>query len=83
MQRVSKKVISILVCAVFLLTAVSPTLAAVLPTVAAGTTVYSNEKAKVDASNAKDGYVMVAYSGSSKKPFKGAGNRTQRYSIYL
>lgn len=35
MQRVSKKVISILVCAVFLLTAVSPTLAAVLPTVAA------------------------------------------------
>lgn len=70
MQRVSKKVISILVCAVFLLTAVSPTLAAVLPTVAAGTTVYSNEKAKVDVSNAKDGYVMVAYNGAAKSRLK-------------
>ncbi len=63
----SKKWIGFLLCILVSLSAVLPATAAVLPTVASGTTVYSNEKAKVDASNAKDGYVMVAYNGQSKK----------------
>lgn len=66
----SKKWIGFLLCILVSLSAVLPATAAVLPTVASGTTVYSNEKAKVDASNAKDGYVMVAYNGQSKNRLK-------------
>lgn len=40
--------------------------AAMMP-VASGTTVYANAKAKIDASNVKDGYIMVAYNGSAQK----------------
>lgn len=70
MWNVNKKWISILLFTVFSLLVVSPAGAAVLPTVASGTTVYSNEKAKVDASNAKDGYVMVAYNGQASNKLK-------------
>lgn len=66
----SKKWIGFLLCILVSLSAVLPATVAVLPTVASGTTVYSNEKAKVDASNAKDGYVMVAYNGQSKNRLK-------------
>lgn len=47
-----------------------PATAAVLTASASGTTVYSNAKAKVDASNVKDGYVMVAYNGKSNVRLK-------------
>ncbi len=70
MLRKRKKYIVFLLCLVFSLLTVLPATAAVLSAVASGTTVYSNEKAKVDASNAKDGYVMAAYNGQSKNRLK-------------
>ncbi len=39
----------------------------VLEPVASGVTVYSNNDAAIDASNAADGYVMVKYTGSAAK----------------
>lgn len=39
----------------------------VLEPVASGVTVYSNEDAAIDASNATEGYVMVKYTGSAAK----------------
>lgn len=65
-----KRWLSLLLCIVFSLLAVCPASGKVLAPVASGTTVYSNEKAKVDASNAKDGYVMVAHNGASKSRLK-------------
>ncbi len=65
-----KKGISILLCLVFLIVMAAPVAAEVLPVVASGVIVYSNEKAKVDASNAGDGYIMVAYNGTAKSRLK-------------
>ena len=42
----------------------------VLMPVASGTTVYSNEKAAIDASNTKDGYVMIKYKGKETARLK-------------
>lgn len=62
-----KKYIGMILCGVLLChTVLLPPIvanASVLTNVAAGITVYSNEKAAIDASNAKDGYIMVAYTG--------------------
>ena len=41
-----------------------------LAPVASGITVYSNDKAKIDASNTSDGYIMVAFTGSAKGKLK-------------
>lgn len=41
-----------------------------LAPVASGVTVYSNDKAKIDASNTSDGYIMVAFTGSAKGKLK-------------
>lgn len=70
MLRFHKKWISILVCVMFLCSVSMPAMAAVLTANASGTAVYSNAKAKVDASNVKDGYVMVAYNGKSNARLK-------------
>ena len=69
MQRMEKG-ICVVLCVLFAFLLTSPAVAAVLSTVASGTTVYSNEKAKVDASNTKDGYIMVAYNGQTKNRLK-------------
>ena len=70
MLRFHKKWISILVCVMFLCSVSMPAMAAVLTANASGNVVYSNAKAKVDASNVKDGYVMVAYNGKSNVRLK-------------
>lgn len=70
MKRSKQKWISAILCVLFTFTVVSPAAAAVLPTVASGTAVYANAKAKVDASNVKDGYVMVAWNGQAQKRLK-------------
>lgn len=70
MKQRKLKWVSAVLCALFTWGIVSPAMAAVLPVVAAGTTVYANEKAKVDASNVKDGYVMVAWNGQAQKRLK-------------
>ncbi len=70
MKRCRLKWLSAILCAFFVFSVVSPAMAAVLPVVASGTTVYANEKAKVDASNVKDGYVMVAWNGQAQKRLK-------------
>lgn len=44
--------------------------AAVKSPMASGVTVYSNEKAAVDASNLSEGYVMVKYTGGKPEPIK-------------
>ncbi len=44
-----------------------PTLTRVLQPAASGRTVYSNDKVKIDASNADEGYVMIQYTGSVPK----------------
>ena len=41
-----------------------------LAPVASGITVYNNDKAKIDASNTSDGYIMVAFTGSAKGKLK-------------
>lgn len=70
-HTMGKKVISLMLCGVLLSTPIvgliQPAEGAVLSTVASGTSVFSNEKAKIDASNTKDGYVMVAYTGTVTK----------------
>ena len=43
---------------------------AILEPVASGVTVLSNEKAVIDASNAKDGYIMAAYKTATEKKLK-------------
>lgn len=70
MKQRNQKLVSAILCAIFTFGTVSPAMAAVLPTVASGTTVYANAKAKVDASNVKDGYVMVAWNGQTQKRLK-------------
>ncbi|MGL4790691.1 MAG: transglutaminase-like domain-containing protein [Anaerotignaceae bacterium] len=42
----------------------NPIVAGLMP-VASGKSVYSNEKAKIDASNTVDGYVMITYTGAA------------------
>ena len=42
----------------------------ILEPVASGVTVLSNEKAVIDASNAKDGYIMAAYKTATEKKLK-------------
>jgi transglutaminase-like putative cysteine protease len=65
-----KKWVSLFLCVVFALLAASPAMGAMLDATASGTTVYANAKAKVDASNTKDGYVMVAYIGTTQNRLK-------------
>jgi transglutaminase-like putative cysteine protease len=65
-----KKWVSLFLCAVFALLVASPAMGAMLDATASGTTVYANAKAKVDASNTKDGYVMVAYIGTTQNRLK-------------
>ena len=66
----NKKLIGLILCAAMLCGTVSPAFAAVLPTVASGTVVQSTAKAKIDVSNAKDGYIMAAYTASTQKRVK-------------
>ncbi|MBQ5614866.1 MAG: hypothetical protein IIU81_00880, partial [Peptococcaceae bacterium] len=61
-----KKIIALAVCMCFGTMIIAPAALAVeaetviLEPVASGVTVLSNEKAMIDASNAKDGYIMAA-----------------------
>ena len=48
----------------------APAIPTVLMPVASGTTVYSNSKAAIDASNYQDGYVMIKYTGGSSVVIK-------------
>ncbi len=70
MLKKYRKVMGILLCLALLLQVVAPATAAMLPAVASGTVVHSNSKAKIDASNAKDGYIMVAYTANTGKRVK-------------
>ncbi len=65
-----KKLIGVLLCLTLLFQAVAPVTAAMLPAVASGKVVHSNAKAKIDVSNASDGYVMVAYTAQTQKRIK-------------
>ena len=70
MMRINKKLISVVLCLALLFQAASPAMAAMLPAVASGTVVHSNAKAKIDASNVKDGYIMAAYTAKTQKRVK-------------
>ncbi len=71
-----KKTIALVVCLCFgTMVFVPSALAAesaptILEPVASGITVLSNEKAMIDASNAKDGYIMAAYKQAVDKKLK-------------
>ena len=69
-MRINKKLISVMLCLALLFQAASPAMAAMLPAVASGTGVHSNAKAKIDASNVKDGYIMAAYTAKTQKRVK-------------
>ena len=63
----------------------SPAISTMLTTSAPGTTVYGNTKAKIDASNAQDGYIMVRYAGTDKPKLKvlvtGPSGTTYTYNL--
>ena len=65
-----KKIISVILSAALLFSIATPAYSEVMQTVASGTSVYSNSKAVIDASNTKDGYVMVKYTGQAKSRLK-------------
>ena len=71
-----KKIIALAVCMCFGTMIIAPAALAVeaetviLEPVASGVTVLSNEKAMIDASNAKDGYIMAAYKQPIDKKLK-------------
>jgi hypothetical protein len=71
-----KKIIALAVCMCFGTMIIAPAALAVeaetviLEPVASGVTVLSNEKAMIDASNAKDGYIMAAYKQPTDKKLK-------------
>ena len=71
-----KKRIALVVCFCFGIMVFAPavlaaeTETAILEPVASGVTVLSNEKAMIDASNAKDGYIMAAYKQPTDKKLK-------------
>jgi transglutaminase-like putative cysteine protease len=70
MSQTYKKLVGVLLCLALLFQVASPAVAAILPAVASGTVVHSNSKAKIDASNVKDGYIMVAYTAKTQKRIK-------------
>ena len=63
----------------------SPAISTMLTTSAPGTTVYGNTKAKIDASNTQDGYIMVRYAGTDKPKLKvlvtGPSGTTYTYNL--
>ena len=71
-----KKRIALVVCFCFRIMVFAPAVLAVeaetviLEPVASGVTVLSNEKAIIDVSNAKDGYIMAAYKQPTDKKLK-------------
>ena len=71
-----KKIIALTVCMCFSTMMIAPAALAVeaetaiLEPVASGVKVLSNEKAIIDVSNAKDGYIMAAYKQPTDKKLK-------------
>ena len=59
----------------------SAAISTVLKTKASGKNVKKNQKATIDYSNTKDGYVMVKYTGNCKK--KNQGSDQEQNHLYL